>query len=336
MTILKRKLTLCFLVIFLLLITSFFGLKFFSFPNPPERSRQQNPEAIKKEWRRYIGQVGLERAYKDFKSVYRESPPFFQHSYMHVIGSLIYEVAGLKGLVYCDDSFMFGCFHGFFGDAFSKGLEDLHTMDNYCIQSYGEKEGACQHGMGHGILVYLGLDKIKEALDVCSGLRWKYKIGGCDAGVYMEYNFSNVTHSVQKIRELDLDNPNYPCNELKIEDQYGCYFAQADWWESVYASDYKKIGELCEELNPDNKEACYLGTGNVALQSSRFEIERTINKCNAVESEYGKVLCKAAARWIYILNTPQHKLDYGLSEIFCNSVDARDKQFCMDKSELIK
>ena len=334
----KALLLVClFVAIFTGLIVLFLNSGTLIFSKSPSISLQQNPEVIREEWRSYMKEVGIEKAYLDFKKVYVRSAPFFQHSHMHVIGSLIFQEFGLEGVVYCDESFMFGCFHGFFGEAFAKsGLEDLHRMDDLCIEKYGEQEGACQHGMGHGILVYIGNEKLKKALDICSTLKWRYKIGGCKAGVYMEYNFSNVTHTVQKIRELVPDNPNFPCNELKEVDQYGCYFAQADWWDSVYKADYKKIGELCEQLLEDNKEACYLGTGNVALQSSRFRIEPTLQKCDAIASEYGNLLCKAAARWIYLLNIPQHNLPYESSEIFCNTVDASMRDTCTEKSELVK
>lgn len=321
----------CCVVFFLLLKTfsSSPSLQSTKTDTPPSVASKFNPQGEKNKWRTYMQRVGGKKAYKDFTTVYNNATPYMQHNMMHQIGALLYELYDIEGVALCDETFQHGCYHGFFGEALPHtGIDKIETFNKKCSQ-LPKGYGSCQHGIGHGILVHLGHDKLVEALYICDTLPWHQLIGGCKMGVFMEYNFSKATHDLPKVRPFDPSSPYSPCAELDEKYQYSCYFEQADWWDSVYEGDYKKISDLCEELSAKNKEACYLGAGNVAVRSSRYNIPETLRKCNDIPSTYGNILCKAEAKYIYDANVKGQDLKPNESKKLCSFTQPSSQKVCL-------
>ena len=88
-------------------------------------------------------------------------------------GDALYHTTSLKGIHICDSKFGFGCYHSFLEEAITdKGLSAINDLDNECSKQFS-KGGSCQHGIGHGILSYLGDDKLSQALTLCTTLKSK-------------------------------------------------------------------------------------------------------------------------------------------------------------------
>lgn len=304
-------------------------------PSPPPAQSSQNfhVQIEKKKWEIYLQQVGSKKTYRDVKTTYDHSSNNLQHIVVHMIGAILYEHMGTSGLVICDDAFAYGCYHGFFGAAMQDiGLSKLHEMDTVCIKHFGNSDTACQHGIGHGMLASIGNDQLIKALQQCDTLQWQGRLAGCRGGIFMEYNFNTITHMERvTARKLDISFPYTPCQSLPKKYQYACYFAQPEWWNTVYKKDYKKIGSLCNKLLGENKDICFLGSGVIAAKSSTFDISKTIKKCDDMPSGYTAMLCKAGAAWTYKA-AKQETQDISL---LCNSVTQSLQHTCMEKSQAI-
>jgi hypothetical protein len=294
----KQILLFCFFSeIFILVCIFFFFQKSETLYQPPLATVPLQSSSIEKNWLVYIRQVGVQKAYTDFKDTYKNFPSYKQHIAIHGMGKLLYTVKGNNGITICDGFGANGCYHGFFGEAvLDQGLTNLKDMDKACIEKWGPYRTECQHGIGHGIMMYVGTDNLLQALDICEKLQYPTKLEGCKLGVFMEYNFNTIRHTDNPIpRSLDPDSPYEPCASLPKQFHYSCYYAQPDWWNTVYKSNYKKIGELCDALEAENKKICFIGAGIIAAESTFFNPDNTIKACEQITSPDGTMLCKAGA-----------------------------------------
>jgi len=305
----------------------------------PSLAKVFNSSQGKNKWKRYIQQVGTQKAYRDFIKIYEKSPSYYiRHNSLHYIGELLYEIDGMHGIAICDASFLYACYHGFFGAAIqNKGLIQIKQMDEACLQKTGPYRSACSHGIGHGILAYMGSKKLVKALDICDTLKLSLHTKGCKSGIFMEYNFNTITshEGKQYVRPIGSSSPYIPCSQLESKHQSICYFIQTDWWEKIYNADYKKMGELCNNLSGVNKENCYLGIGNNALRTSNFDIQETLKKCDAIEPINENMLCKAGSAIRYKIQAEQENLEPKMTDEFCNSVQISIKKFCLEKSKIL-
>src|SRR6185436_4304211 len=151
---------------------------------------------IKHKYTQSIKDLGPAKAYEIFKQdVTKITSPGSQHLLAHVMGTELYTELGLEGLSVCDDSFAFGCYHSFLGTAINQeGLGILNTVDQICNEKKSDAKSGCQHGIGHGIIGYLGYDQAQllEALKYCEQLTYFGPLAGCGSGVFMEYNLKTM------------------------------------------------------------------------------------------------------------------------------------------------
>ena len=249
-------------------------------------------------WQTVITQAGPEEAYAQFlqKAPHSTIPA---HSLAHAFGEALYEVEGIEGLRYCDSSFEFGCYHSFFGVAVNaEGIETLPRFDDACRDKFGDKNLPCQHGIGHGLLVYTDYDNLIKALELCETIS-QLPTGGCSSGVFMEYNFHTMDDSSDFIREAG-ENLYEPCDTLPQRFQASCYFEQVQWWQSVVQRDYKRIGELCAKLPQNSAEyrACYNGSGNYIAADAKFDVDQIIAWCALMPNDESRGLCHEGASWL--------------------------------------
>ncbi len=248
-----------------------------------------------------IKEIGAEKTYEEFKKVYRDEPFDSQHGIAHVMGELLYANEGLRGIGICDSSFAFGCYHSFFSKVFSNyGEEMIDDLAAMCEEKYKENKTGCEHGIGHGILEYMGSDALVKALDACKKTRQANPFFGCTSGVFMENNnrtFWEGGNARSEMRKLNKDDPYEPCDTIVPKEfRESCYFEISLWWKEVYHHDFTKIGSLCSKLLKEQEQAaCFLGTGTVVSAVADFAIEKTISLCR--EMGEGEDLCRIAASW---------------------------------------
>lgn len=256
---------------------------------------------LKDVFKKNIEDMGGEKAYAQFLAEV-DTRDLASHSQAHAFGEALYEVKGIDGLAVCDSSFEFGCYHSLFGVAVQyEGIQKLPEFDEACVQKYGDMNLPCQHGIGHGVLIYTDYDNLVEALELCETIA-ELPTGGCSSGVFMEYNFHTMDESNPSfIRPLG-DDPHEPCGALPERFKASCYFEQVQWWQNVYNKDHAKIGELCGTLDADSFEyrACYNGAGNYIAAVSDMKNEGIIAECALMPNEEATAMCHEGASWLLI------------------------------------
>ena len=276
-----------------------------------DNGRDFNPVQEFDRWMKRIDKVGPEYAYEEFKKENYLRAERFQHGETHIFGEALYEKVGIRGISICDSSFTFACYHSFFGRAISEqGLGALSVIESACIEKFGTHPSACMHGVGHGILAYFGPDKLLSALNACDTLQEKPIFGGCPSGVFMEYSLPLVDDTSTQLRPFDKIHPYEPCVSAPEKFRQSCYHEITKWWE--YFIDYNEIGKLCEAIGKsDEKEACFIGVGDIATLSSGYDVTETIAKCKEMPDEVGEAFCRRGA-YLFFSGIPEHQAEANL------------------------
>src|SRR3989344_1761302 len=296
-----------------------------------------NSSGIYKEWSARIDRIGAARAYEEFKEAYLVQDSKFQHLAAHVMGSLLYEKKGLAGLGVCDATFAFGCYHSFFGSAVSKeGIGAIKDFDRTCMEKFGPWGTGCPHGIGHGILEYMGHEKLYEALDACSYTMQKHPLLGCTSGVFMEYNFPILIGSGEvssSLREWNPEASLSPCISVAEKYRSSCFFEIAQWWERVLYQDYAKMGKLCQTVNSQNeREVCFLGIGHALAPTASYNIQGAIARCNQMPDAETKIFCRAGASWGFFV-VPEQRAN---APLLCENLSPAVEKECLNKAQFIK
>lgn len=282
---------------------------------------------------------GATAAYEEFKNEYASKDYSAQHNTMHLMGELLYEAEGVKGITVCDDSFAFGCYHGFFPRALSEnGLGAMRELDRACVDKYGEGINACPHGLGHGILEYLGHNSLNQALEKCADSIRPQDVRTCLGGVFMEYNFPTLIgdgKAEKTTRPFNAANPYFPCDNTVPEKFMGiCYYALGEYWLSVLSSDFEMISKFCSDISDVGLGVeCFRGLGNNIAPSNNYDVESVIGKCEQIKDEAGEFYCKAEASRSF-LGLPRHRLN-GLK--VCKGLERLEKKYdynCLKQSDI--
>ena len=257
----------------------------------------------KKYWGEVIHAEGKDEAYAKFLAL-APTLSLSTHEQAHAFGEALYEVAGLNGLSACDSSFEFGCYHSFFGVAVqAEGIEVLPQFDEACKTKYGDRNLPCQHGIGHGVMVYADYDNLTKALELCQTIS-NLPTGGCSSGVFMEYNFHAMDTSTSTYVRRKSENVFEPCDALPAVFQDSCYNEQVQWWQTVFKNDFAYIGTLCQTLPyaSSTYEACFHGIGNYVAVDAKKEYQGIIDRCMSMPNEETKSLCHEGASWLVIFD----------------------------------
>lgn len=275
-----------------------------------------------------------EEIYVFFKERYKNIDQTKIHNLAHWIGTEIYDRSGMKGLLICDESFSYGCYHGFFIKAFEKEGKDLYASgDKYCFGDGTQplKYGGCIHGLGHGVLYLNGYDfnGLNGALKDCESLASPSSIEGCNNGVFMEYNtrtMQSLDTGEIKLRSLDEKNPLEPCNLLESKYQPTCYFELPAWWAAVYVSNFQKMTQLCETINNhESKISCFGGVGRMVPVANKYQDDKVKDVCLPIKLLEYKSRC--------IEKSIEVLLGVGKSDSInlCDMLDSTHAKSCREK-----
>lgn len=246
-------------------------------------------------------------AYQYFVSTYRNSDPLWVHDLAHWVGAKLYQERGAEGVRVCDQSFNFGCYHGFFGQALGmEGEEFLFEAENEC---YGDGTNpvhfaSCTHGIGHGLLEMRGykVEDLSSALQECDSLKKPRAPESCYNGVFMEFNTQIMrTQDGERSlgREFSLSSAMEPCNLLRDDYQKYCYYEHPAWW--INHISFSRMGDLCNEIAAvESKRECYKGMGRLLLsprnRSDDLSFREGVNtRCSELDNKSGVQLCKQEA-----------------------------------------
>lgn len=289
----------------------------------------QTSDEFELNWSHLIQQIGPSEAYQKFKAT-NLSERSRSHLDAHRFGKILYKYAGKDGVLICDESFSYGCYHGFFESAISsEGIGIIEELDSLCNKRYGSGNLGCQHGIGHGILEYTGHSKLTKALDICRKIsRGKYL--GCLSGIFMEYNFPTLIDGEQIIfSKRNLKNDEYyPCSQIPNDFKKLCYFEQPQLWTVALSKNYQYLGELCMNLPEEYKNICYRGVGNATGKDTNFSYEKMGEDCNMMPDENSQSYCFAGVTWSLMIRN-EHLQQ---SRSFCEK--APDTQICNKYKDL--
>ncbi len=240
-----------------------------------------------------IDTEGPQSAYDAYKERYAGYDFGTQHALAHIMGELLYQKEGIEGLTICDASFAFGCYHSFFGEAIrNEGTEIIEELDRTCIEAYGPLGTGCQHGIGHGIVEYMGRENLTPALELCERLLYHPSpIFGCPQGVFMEL-FTPIIFEYESGRYVDTyniilesynpDNPYAPCTSVPERFQASCYYEISNWWSTIFSNEYTHVASLCSQVPPKYQSSCFIGLGHMVTDKEFFDIGVIRNFCDSL------------------------------------------------------
>lgn len=286
-------------VIFLMIIL--IGGFFIIYKSGNSFSLTKNRGLISGDLSRRIGEIGAEKAYQEFKKKYADKAFGVQHQAAHDAGRTLYDKVGTSGFSICDSSFAFGCYHALLGRAIAdRGVGIIPDLASACRLRYGSNDTGCKHGIGHGIMEFLGRKKLLQALELCKETGQTHPLFGCTSGVFMEYNNATIFRGGQAypdIRPVNFKNLHEPCDSLISEDfRSSCYFEIGLWWKTVLGNDYSRVGNLCVEVDGSKeRESCFRGWGTVVAENIDYNPSRAREVCNFIKDKFGAANCIAGA-----------------------------------------
>lgn len=275
-------------------------------------------------WASKIDTLGGAQAYKEFKNQYASFDTGTQHQMAHLFGNLLYQKLGTTGISVCDTVFNYGCYHGFFGAAVgSEGLGVITRLSKNCDEG-------CQHGIGHGIVVYLGYDikNLNDALDVCKKSNLLGGKLGCKGGAFMEFNMKTML-GIDKINKFEPKTPYSPCLDVPHDSQPACFYWLSQWWNnSLHTSNEVTIrteGTMCTSLSDTaNKNECFLGIGGALQQFAGWKAKDNVDSCAIITDENGNLLCRAGAARMFFADFTKR----AGSQTFCDDLLGGTKTEC--------
>jgi hypothetical protein len=288
---------------------------------PALRYDANDPAYNRAYWTQEVTSSGAAAAYEEFKERTSVLPENRQHFAAHVIGSAIGEAVGPDGIKVCDASFGFGCYHGLFSDVIARGGATLiEQLDAACVEAYGQLGTGCQHGIGHGILEYVGYDHVNDALALCKKTTQVVPLLGCTSGVFMEY-FSPLTGPadalVPSMRTLDPAHPYAPCTDVPKENQASCYYELGGYLRTSGGS-VAMAGKTCSGLSGSARENCVMGAGTLAMHVNGNDVTRAHAECAAL-SATDQLFCRAGVRWA-VFQIPERRSEAAIGCAYADPV----------------
>ena len=303
---------------------------------PPADTNLSRYQTLEGRWEQRFEELGSERAYEDFVREASRLSYSEAHELSHIIGEVLFKLGGEKGIGTCTADFAYGCYHGFAGAAFARrGLSIANELENACNDPRHGFFLGCLHGVGHGVLSYLGNEKLAQALETCRSIQKEEKIGGCFGGVFMEYNFNTMqSPDGIKLRAFNASHPDEPCPNVSAQFRSACYYELPSWWRAglnasglAYTEQLAEVGKRCEVIQEsDHRGACYRGVGNVIGPLSEYRATLMREWCSPMPDTEAFDVCFREALG-HLLQSEEGKKQLRL---LCASGSISYKDFCRD------
>ncbi len=247
------------------------------------------------------------------------------HDLAHLVGGLLYEEQGLKGLPVCAPTFAFGCFHGFTEAAFVNSLDQLAKVAAACASLGAANSGpwaSCIHGIGHGVATYFDAQKLAEALATCDQLTSGATY--CHDGVFMEFSFSAPPSFYKS------GDPLYPCTTLDARYQAACARNQPQVMERRLAMTSPDIAAACLNVGGAIAQSCLDSVGFAIANESQGNSQIIIERCNQLSSPARSHCISAAAGELVFQNYPNWQ---NISPGLCATLPTADQPSCYGRVE---
>lgn len=271
-------------------------------------------------WVEEIGMSGGRAAYDRMVRRYAGIPESEAHEYAHVFGAKLFKTEGVGGLGACGSAYGWGCYHSHIDRSISSlGLAVLDPLNDVCESLPKADIQQCQHGLGHGILSYLGTEKLFDALQYCENIA--DPMYGCVSGVFMDLLNGNMHDKRPPLPYTDSARF-WPCTEVGETFKAVCYRRLPQWWWSAVIESSEEpprtLEQYCRAV-PEKpfQNACFLGVGYFYALKSQLDAEATRIECAQLEHSTDRQSCM-----------------YGAAlSLFQNAAD-RAEALCPDNNEL--
>jgi hypothetical protein len=211
-----------------------------------------------------LSKGGIDQALEKIAELYQSEPQFRAqcHSYAHILGESAYEayekgeLDTLSGKVtYCG----YGFFHGFMekmlqitGDI--KGAQGFcHKMGELLMKETSDAEGACYHGIGHGMVdggdptawgdpIKMTAPAIKLCEAIAPVMEYEGKRFRCITGIYNSIEI--LSQSAQYKLKAFARDPFAYCETQPVAYQEGCYTNMLPALKRVYPTVEEQLREI--------------------------------------------------------------------------------------------
>lgn len=251
------------------------------------------------------------------------------HELAHVIGNMIYDKLGLKGIKICDNLFAYGCYHGVTEELLKKeGVNKIHETQEACVKLFPPSENqnitGCIHGMGHGLLTRAGLD-LGPALNDCDRLDPSYR-PYCYDGVFMEYA-SDVPKT-----SFNENDPWRLCLDLDQKYQYNCARYRAQLFLEIPGWDSLRAARACEKgPNTLFKDTCLESLGYFLTHNAQGNLDKIRHSCAALPGQEDRIFCTIGSAKEVIF---QEYTDWlATSEALCRGLTGKWQNQCFENNK---
>ena len=259
-------------------------------------------------WHAQIVSTGGEGAYREMVKKGNNMTASQSHVLAHSFGEALFQAEGMEGFSTCGTHFIYGCYHQFIGSAIAAlGIPVVEKFRAVCVSKSLPSVFPCMHGLGHGILGYLGYspDNLKKALVLCQTPGLSDSRNGCIDGVFMEYNIHELTTYVSgKIvpREFSIESTYSPCFDVDKKYRSQCVYELPNWWVAAIAGPgdikgrFAQAGIYCAGLNDEALiQTCSEGIGHIAPPLADLNPDVAAALCAAAAAPDYRASCLSSA-----------------------------------------
>jgi plastocyanin len=210
------------------------------------------------------------------------------HQPAHTIGRNSYKIYGAKAFLQikfdCNSGFIHGAMEQFLVENGTTNLASkIQALCDKFTTSFSKFE--CLHGVGHGVMAYEDYD-LPESLGACQNLSDTFAKQSCYGGVFMENIIASQGQGGlwQHQTKWVSNDPFFPCNSMGQEFQFQCYLMQTSRMLTLEKYDFKKVGELCNQLD-EQKTTCFQSLGRDISGYTLNDSLKTDQLCQLVPSD---------------------------------------------------
>jgi hypothetical protein len=188
-----------------------------------------------------------------------------------------------------------GYYHGVIERAFAgvPRARVTHIARRLCTGRAVTKETfllyQCVHGLGHGLMIYSGLD-LPYSLEVCHQLQTAFDRISCTGGVFMQ----NLMPGMGTSRYLKKNDPIYPCNAVAKRDKVYCYLMVTSRILALDGYDWRKTAAWCRRSEKGWVATCFQSYGRDASGTTQYRPRETVRLCLEAGKDAGECMYGAA------------------------------------------
>jgi hypothetical protein len=217
----------------------------------------------------YIGSAALARYHGNVSKAFAQGSPSCWSGYYHgILERSFYGVSSIKKVA-----------------QIARGICNTAEIRRTAWIAY-----QCVHGLGHGLMIYTGLD-LPLALKICDGLATKWDQSSCSGGVFMENITPSFGGTSPWLRKSDLV---YPCDVVKERHKLYCYLMVTSRILRANGFNWAATAKICSKVERGWVATCFQSYGRDADGNSRQNPSEDLRLCRIAGSGFSNCLYGAA------------------------------------------